>query len=30
MMWNFEIMVDIESYSKHHVDAMVHSENESY
>lgn len=30
MMWNSEIVVDIKSYSKHHVDAVVHSENGSY
>lgn len=30
MMWNSEIIVDIKSYSKHYVDAVVHSENESY
>lgn len=30
LLWNEEVIVDIKSYSKHHVDAVVHSENGSY
>lgn len=30
MMWNSETMMEIKSYNKHHVDAVVHSENEIY
>lgn len=30
MLWNFEINIEIQSFSKHYEDAIVHSENERY
>lgn len=30
MLWCYEATVDIKSYSLHHIDAVVHSENVSY
>ena len=30
LLWREEVTVDIKSFSKHHVDVVVHSENGSY
>ncbi|KAL9457762.1 hypothetical protein AB3S75_006749 [Citrus x aurantiifolia] len=30
LLWSSEVTVDIKSYSKHHVDAVIHGENGRY
>lgn len=30
LLWSSEVVVDIKSYSSHHIDALIHSENGSY
>lgn len=30
MMWTSEVTLEVKSFSNHHVDAVVHSENGSY
>lgn len=30
ILWNTEVMMKVKSYSKHHIDTMIHAENGCY